>query len=282
MLIQFFKNALLCLFFSAIFISPQARQLTHENVEKKLATIKKINTHRRYALAFFTALGLAYNVSCILPLYYFFSGTNKPLTNEAVTGHLAVSSPYDCNSLSNNMVDLFCTKNGLLRIAKALFYFGGLLSSLCVVQKLIDDLNHPDTLAWYVKANVPYKKTTYQIKKVIMLMHNEPFTGEKLCHYQRILKTLYSRLLFYGESICAYMLYKSKESEFSPEQQMMAVHMSEHLFSYHNQCLRSLFDHFSLDVLPYQKVGELIATYELELAQQLDFFSGFESNPIQQ
>jgi hypothetical protein len=278
------KKLLLLTLFCAMPISSQMlHHLDQDVIDKKVIAIDKMITRQRYAKAFFTALGVAYTLYLFLPPVYnlFQNPVDKALDGIDVPKKPMQKRPFrevfveDCKNFGANTKDLLCTKAGWWRMAKGGLFFCGQVGMYHVMQKVADEVQHPDTLYWYLQAKVPYKKTTAMIKKMVHRLQYEILTDQQTQHDLSMLQLSCNQLAHYGESICAYMMYKGKELEES-NQRDMAQAAARYLFNYHNDWLRSLSRQLEAEKSDYQKISEMIVSYESELAYQLKNFASIE------
>jgi hypothetical protein len=295
------KNLLLLTLFCAIPISSQMlHHLDQDAIDKKVIAIDKMITRQRYAKAFFIALGVAYTLYlCLPPLYNFFQNPvdkaidvpKEPMqiqnpVDKALDGIDVPQKPIqkrpfrevfveDCKNFGANTKDLLCTKAGWWRMAKGGLFSCGQVCMYHVMQKMVNEVQYPDTLYRYLQSKVPYKKTTAMIKKMVHRLQYEILTDQQTQHDLSMLQLSCNQLAHYGESICAYMMYKGKELEES-NQRDMAQAAARYLFNYHNDWLRSLSRQLEAEKSDYQKISEMIVSYESELAYQLKNFASIE------
>ena len=143
-----------------------------------------------------------------------------------------------------------------------------------IVSRIADDIVHPDTLRWYVSAHAPYKATTSIMREVIIQLHEESLEVPHKAHNKQILHDSLNRLARYGESMCAYMTYKTKQLE---EYEKPVAHRATcYLFKYCNDWLAEISVLCESNEPDYDQIKQLITTYEAEIAAQLRHFYAIE------
>lgn len=281
------KSTVLCalLFCGSIF--PQIKLLDQEVIDKKAAAIESTMTREKYVLVAFTAMGIAQNVVYLAPIYFWLVGKKDP--NEDTIAIIQENIQKEVNpvvklswaeiftNFGQATKDLFCTQDGWLSIAKNGFYVGGQLSICLILKKIIDDLQHPNTITWYVSAKVPYKKITRVMSELVQRVHTRSLSVDQSDFYHLSLKNSCNQLANCGEGICAYMQYKSNSSALSQSQRSMAYASSRYLFNYHNTWIKEVSALLESEKQQYSKVEQLVISYELELAHQIKLFSSLES-----
>ena len=275
------KSTALCtmLLFTSIF--PHIQLLDQDSIDKKAVAIETMITRERYMLAAFTLMGVAQNIVYLLPLYHWFTGKSQSVAADLVDAKPSPQFSWSekFSNFGNATKNLLFTQEGWFSIANTGFYLGGQMSILFIMNKIAHDLQHPDTITWYVSAKIPYKRTINVMRDSIQRVRRSP-SPEQLDFDKLSLKNMSIQLAGYGESICAYMQYKSSSSALSSTQRHMAQASSRYLFNYHNQWLKEVGALLESEASSYYKVEQLITSYELELAHQIKLFSSVESEVV--
>jgi hypothetical protein len=274
-----------------LFLSNHALYTSNYMQEKVIAhkavLIKKMITKHDYAVSGLMALGYLQQLSYWLPTlftgaHYFFGEPNSINTTIAPICVCASQQREKVKELgffagiTKDFEDLFGTVDGWKRIGGGGLHIVGYIGAFFLFQKISDSVYHPDTLRWYIKAQIPYENTTIMIEDVAQRLTTADYNDQKrIQHYQFVLRNLCKQLVGYSEDICAYMIYKSNNV---PEnQKIFAEGVSRYLFNYQNDILATIFNELAEDAPEYNKIINIIKAYRVEMIYQRKLFSSIES-----
>jgi hypothetical protein len=280
---MYYSN-LLCVFFvmtPVSIFSENVRLLDRQEINKKAVVIEKKLARERYFVLGLTTLGHIHNIYIFLS----FLMPSKPLKNmceacKIKEVELVKNVPFGVAMRSGlinaaqNVKNLFVTPQGWGTIGQYILYYGGFLSASFFTARVADNLIHPDTLHWYIAKHVPYESTVQLMKEVIVSLRVQKMTDEGVAYNVQILKDSLNRLAGYGESICAYMTYKSHYLE--DDEKQVANRAIGYFFSYYNAWLIDVFVQCSLKSPYYDQINASIASYEINVAAQLRHFYAIE------
>jgi hypothetical protein len=170
--------------------------------------------------------------------------------------------------------NLFTTPQGWWTLGQCGLYYGSCLAALYVTLRMPDDFVHPDTLRWYVHTHTPYEATTQLMKEAIIHLRDKAPEQIKIDYHKQLLKDSFDRLVRYGEGICAYMTYKTKQLD--EHERLVAERAARYFFVYYNAWLANVAAQYALDVPDYDALEKLITTYETEMGSQLCHFYAIE------
>lgn len=177
-------------------------------------------------------------------------------------------------NFGTNTKNLFTTPQGWLTMGGWGAYYGSCLAALYVTLRIPDDCVHPDTLRWYLSAYVPYEVTTQVMKDAIINLQDQSLEAEQVKYNRQLLHSSINRLARYGESICAYMVYKTKQLD--EYEQQVATAAAHHCFKYYNNWLMAISAQCSSNNPDYNQINQLITSYEMAMAAELKHFAAIE------
>ena len=273
-----------------LFLSSHALHTSNYMQEKVIAhkavLIKKMITKHDYAVSGLMALGYLQQLSYWLPTlsagaHYFFGEPNStdtiaPICVCASQQREKVEELGIFAGIAKDFKELFGTVDGWKRIGGGGLHIVGYIGAFFLFQKISDSVYHPDTLRWYIKAQIPYENTTIMIEDVAQrLMAVDHNDQKRMQYYQFVLCNLCKQLVGYGEDICAYMVYKS--NNVLENQKMFAEGVSRYLFNYQNDIFATIFNELAQDTPQYSNIINIMKAYRGEMAYQRKLFSSIES-----
>lgn len=261
--------------------SESIRLLERQEINKKAVVIEKKLAREKYFVLGLTTLGHIHNIYIFLSFFM----PSKSLDNMCAACknkevELVKNVPFGVAMRSGlinvvqNVKNLFVTPQGWGTIGYNILYCGGFLTASFITARVADNLIHPDTLHWYITTHVPYELTIQLMKEVIVNLQAQKLTGEDVVYNVQILKDSLNRLAGYGESICAYMTYKSHCLE--DGEQQVAEKAICYFFHYYNAWLIDVFAQCGLKSPHYDQINASIASYEINVAAQLRHFYAIE------
>lgn len=176
--------------------------------------------------------------------------------------------------LGSGIKNLFFTKKGLWKLVQGFGEVGSLLMMQLMMEKLITRHWHPDTLHWFVYAQVPYRRTARLIDEFIDKLQDPTLPAEQHAFYHQSLINACNQLVEYAERICAYMEYKS--NKLSGTQKMVGLSTGRYLFNRANDWAAEIRTYFADDKPHYLKINNNIAMFISELSRQLEHFASIE------
>jgi hypothetical protein len=178
------------------------------------------------------------------------------------------------NDFGHNTKDLFTTPQGWLTIGGWGFYYGSCLAAVYVALHMPDHFIHPDTLRWYCHTYAPYESTTQLMKETIVTLQDQSLDAAAMRNNKQTLTDSLDRLVRYGESICAYMAYKTKQLD--EYESPVAERAARGLFKFYNAWLMTISAQCNRDNPDYDEINRLITAYEMVMATQLKHFYAIE------
>lgn len=283
--VKLFFLSILCISLSVA--AQQQYRVQWENVNKKSVAIERKAVRDSYLLASVTALGYAQGIHSLIVFFtaeapeQLISPLCEPCKEKSrfeIEGRKKMSF---LESFAANVADfrvfaknLFFTPQGWGSIGKLGVYYVGQLSALFFMAKFADDLTHPDTLRWYISEYAPYKATTNVMKEAIEELLGDSLDTCQVNYNNQLLLDSLNRIARYGESVSAYMLYKSRHLDVL--ERPVAEGAARYVFNYHNDWLAIISPLCELHSSHYNEIRQLIISYENEMAGQLRYFSAIE------
>ena len=261
----------------------QAYHVHSEAVYKKAAVIERKATRNKYFLAGLTALGHAQNIYTFWPVIKSFLSddclvqTAGPLCEGCQVAQRAAKEFSFTKAFSNfsyNTKQILTTSQGWLSIGEAAFSYFGQLSAMFIMYKTVESLTHPDTLRWYVRTYTPYYGTITEMKKAIERLQSQSIDDKHVQYNEQLLSDSLDRLAHYGESICAYMIYKTKKLEV--QDRPVTRRLAKYFYNYYNKWLSEVSEYSKPGHLNYAEISRLIGEYENEIPSQLTYFAVVE------
>ena len=244
-------------FVSSCILAHELTYLRQAEVNKKAVAIETQMTRERYVVYSLTSLSIAQNIYPWIALYKSsFSAEVVEPKKMSMIDAIKASCSY-----------LFYTQEGWVSMAQAGFSLGGAM----IISKVCDKFVHPDTLRWYVHAYAPYTTTIEMIKERLLALQDDALEQERLIDHQQHLHLLYDRLVSQGESICAYMMYKTKRLD--DEEKAIAKRSVRSMFSVQNSWLQRIAVQVESDNFDCQKLERLLSAYHADIQFQLNNFS---------
>ncbi len=263
-------------------------QLNQVLICKKAVAIQKMINRHQFIVSGLMTLGSLQALAVGISFFSDYFGEHSNVDNGGVkaTEKMEVSSTQQEQkkgffaSLAHNTKDLFCTSNGWYRIGLVCLNIGGQIGSTLILQKVLDELYHPDTLRWYIHAHVPYEKITHTIESLAQkLMVPDTYNEEQITHYRQAITLFSQQLVGCGEDLCAYMTYKSAQL---PEcQNILAEKSARYLLHYQNDLFKKLFAELEQAYPRYDAIVNMMRAYRVELKYQRKLFSSIEAETKQ-
>jgi len=280
------------------------KMLIDDVVIAKSRAIETMITRHNYMVNALAVMGYAHNLALLMPgimggLKYFFNDEEAaldgesyhPLVKKAINQFDILAkkfvpyTPVEKKTLAENVVqgmknigndayNLFFTSGGWLTIGKKGLTLGGYLGGFFILQRIAEQVQHPDTLRWYISTKAPYMQTTEMIKTLAKKLSTPVEDEKKRQFYHDSLVSACYQLVKYGEDICAYTLYKSMQLEDAEKES--AERISRYIFNYNNDVFASLFNEVDKKECDYGVITHIIINYEQEMKFQRNMFSVVE------
>jgi len=271
------------------------KMLIDDVVIAKSRAIETMITRHNYMVNALAVMGYAHNLALLMPGIM---GGVKYFFGDDVTAQAGVALPQDAlrdvpklpapvvkksfteniaqgmRKLGSDAYNEFFTQEGWLDIGKKGLTLGGYLGGFFILQRIAEQVQHPDTLRWYISAKAPYMQTTEMIKTLAKKLSASVEDEKKRQFYHDSLVSACYQLVKYGEDICAYTLYKSMQLEDAEKES--AERISRYIFNYNNDVFASLFNEVDKKECDYGVITHIIINYEQEMKFQRNMFSVVE------
>lgn len=263
------------------------KMLINDSVIAKSRAIETMITRHGYMVNALAVMGYAHNIALLMPgiiggVKYFFgddivqSGViaNQGLSKESVEvvkKTFTESIAQGMKNLGSDVYHQLFTQEGWLDTGKKGLTLGGYLGGFFILQRIAEQVQHPDTLRWYISAKAPYMQTTEMIKTLAKKLSIQVDDEKKRQFYYDSLVSACYQLVKYSEDVCAYMLYKSGQLEDAEKES--AERISRYVFNYNNDALASLFNELDKEECDYGVVMHIVVNYEQEMKFQRNMFS---------
>jgi hypothetical protein len=140
-----------------------------------------------------------------------------------------------------------------------------------VMEGVYGKLNYPNTLRWYICSHVPYTATIKVIKELLTpLQDQSSLMHDQVCYNKQLLQEACNRLVYDGEKLCAYMIYKAKQ--LGIEEQQIAERTTRYFFNYYNEFLQRLSDQLASDVIDCAALDTMLISFEADIKRQFKLF----------
>jgi hypothetical protein len=288
------------LFFLPLFLATMCASgveiplLSSESIDKKAVAIQSKITRDRYlayAAGTIVAARAVYSLSPYWsPLQRFF-GETPAVHNIPVIDKVAdLSVPQEASvtpdiswgqwfgdglsAVKQNMT----IENALKFTKDSLFSIGHYGLATCaqngiglVMAGMYKRLMYPDTLRWYVHTHVPYKMIIKGMKDGLV---DPSLDSLDIAYNKQKLHDSCFLLACYGESMCAYMTYKTKKLD--AQVQPIAELAKNRFLGFYNDWLRRMMSQLDQEIINNDEVIKLIQLYEKELTYRLRHFAILE------
>jgi hypothetical protein len=248
-------------------------QISLNAVERQSKKIKLMITRNQYIVNGLALVGIMQQVTMFASMI--FSPDVAPAVARSEKEHTGGTGVKSwALSLCSSTYSLLTTKQGWLAIAQQGWSLTGYFATCFILNNIAHKLEHPNTLRWYNATHAPYMRITSMIKQYIDKMADRQEDVKALRHYTESLRIACYQLVFYGESICAYMAYKSTLLD-GPQQELAEKNI-RYCIEYQNDIFRQIFNFFDRQPASYEQLTHLITEYEIEMKEQCAYFSAIE------
>lgn len=182
------------------------QHITAESVNKKQEAIEwMLYRHRCVKACILTGVTVT---SC----FYIFDWIKKYVWDEQ---HACINAPSETE----------LTTISLYSAAQHFAYnFLYMVGRYAMLSYMINYAFHPNTLKWYTKKHIPYKKTVALIQEYALLLKTSlESPSDEIDYYMDTLTELMQELLTHVECMCAYLQYQAVEEHHDVQQHYNAI-----------------------------------------------------------
>jgi hypothetical protein len=249
--------------------SQETTILNQTNIDKKALIIEQKLKRDRFIMYGLTGLSVAHEVYQWVPLLRdLFSKNSSSATEETKLSFF--------ESIKAAAHYLFYTKEGWIAIMQSGVSVGGFFIICEMGKKFI----HPNTLRWYINAHAPYDITIKMMQERLVELQDPSLSLEQLRINNEMLHLLYDRLVRQGESMCAFMAYKTKRLD--DDEKIVAERSKVLMLKSHNDWLQCINVQLQSDNRDYNVLSTLLDAYKNMIQAQADNFAFIEGETGQE
>jgi hypothetical protein len=260
---RYLKSFLLLpiILFSSI-SSQEPTVLNQTAIDKKSLVIEQKLKRDRFIMYGLTSLSVAHEIYQWVPLLKDLFSNSSPATEETKLSFL--------ESIKAAAQYLFCTKEGWIAIMQSGVSVGGFI----LISEMGKKFVHPNTLRWYINAHAPYDITIKMMQDRLMELQDESLREEQQRINNEMLHMLSDRLVRQGESMCAFMAYKTKRLD--DDEKIVAERAKVLMLRSHNHWLQCINTQLQSSDRDYKTLNILLDAYKNAIQAQADNFGFIE------